>query len=402
MTAQKICILTETYYPVVGGGETQTRSLAEGLSACGWRVVVITRRSDSSLRSVEQFGKIKVYRLPPVGSEHLKKWGLGVTTLPRLIKLRQQYDLIFVSGYRVLGIPAVLVSQLLGKSCVLKADSQGEFSGDFFAAGLARFGLTLSMLPVKLFLGVRNKLLKSSDAFVALSTQIEAELKNGGIDAEDIQTIPNSVDTKKFRPVSHDKKNILRRKLNLPEQTNIITFTGRLVSYKGLPLLLRVWRKIQQEHENSYLVLLGSGGVDIHNCEAELKTYVQSNGLHESVYFAGEVGNVHEYLQASDLFVFPSENEAFPGALIEAMASGLAVIATSVGAMKEIVLHEENGLMVEPNDFQGLHRALLRLIDRPEMAANLGRAARESVQARYSVETVTEQYVELFCRMARR
>ena len=89
---------------------------------------------------------------------------------------------------------------------------------------------------------------------------------------------------------------------------------------------MRVWLEVQRQHPNVKLLVVGAGGLDIHNCEAELKAYVIANGLQDSVHFTGSVENVHEYLQVADIFVFPTENEAFGISLIEAMACGLPAI----------------------------------------------------------------------------
>jgi glycosyltransferase involved in cell wall biosynthesis len=391
----KICILTETYYPVVGGGETQAQALAEGLIAKGFTVIILTRRSDSSMKRIEQFGEVTVYRLSPVGPQHLKKWGLLITSLPMLIKLRRRYDLILVSGFRVVGIAAVLISKVLGKACILKADSVGEMSGLFFADGLAKLHLHPSFWLVRAFLALRNRVLRRADAFVAISSAVATELVAQGVKPGLIQTIPNSVDTDRFRPVNCHEKCKLRRKLSLPEKDRIVTFTGRLVSYKGLPLLLRVWSEVQAKHILVRLLLVGPGGLDIHNCEAELKAYVSANGLQESVHFTGSVDNVHEYLQASDLFVFPTENEAFGISLIEAMACGLPVVSTSVGGVKDILEHRKNGLVVETGNFQQLYEALDTLISDTMLAASLGQAARQTVQVKYTAEMVTQKYIDM-------
>ena len=104
----KICIFTETYYPVVGGGETQARLLAEGLIDQGHSVIILTRRSVVSLKTHERYGHVDVYRLAPSGVGQLKKWGLLFSSIPMLLKLRHRFDLIFVSGYRIIGLSAVL------------------------------------------------------------------------------------------------------------------------------------------------------------------------------------------------------------------------------------------------------------------------------------------------------
>lgn len=400
MTTPKVCIFTETYHPVVGGGETQARALAEGLVSNSFDVVVFTRRSDVSLKPVERYGAVMVHRIPPVGNEHYKKWGLLLTSLPALIKWRRDYDLIFVSGFRIIGLPAVLISKFFGKACILKADSLGEMSGDFFTDGLAKLRLQPSSFIFKLFLWLRDKVLRQTNAFVAISSEVVTELTSHKVNLRMIQMIPNSVDTNRFYPVKPDVRCELRQKLGLPIENKIIIYTGRLVSYKGLPLLLRVWKEIEHTHKNVSLLLVGAGGLDIHNCEAELKEYVSKNCLQKSVHFTGNVRNVHEYLQASDIFVFPTENEAFGISLIEAMACGLPVISTPVGGVKDILQHKDNSLVVGSGNFQELHDALNRLITDDTLAVCLGKAACQTAQDKYSTENITKQYIELFRRVS--
>jgi glycosyltransferase involved in cell wall biosynthesis len=396
MKSSRICILTETYYPVIGGGETQARAMAESLVDNGYATIVITRRSHASSKKIERLGAITVYRIPPVGQAYYKKWGLLLTSIWALIKTRRLYDLIFVSGFRIAGVSAVIINKCLGKPCILKADSRGEMSGEFFQDGLAKLGLKPSSFLFRSFLWMRNRILKKANSFVAITAEIAAELAACGVKPDMIRSIPNSVDTSQFTPTGYDQKNKLRQELGIPGQKTIITYTGRLVSYKGLPLLLQVWKQIQLNHENVSLYLVGSGGLDIHNCEAELKSYVQENQLNHSVYFTGDVQNVHEYLQTSDIFVFPTENDAFPLSLIEAMACGLPVISTHIGGIKDILKHRQNGLVVKPGDFQELYGALDLMIADDALLTSLGKAARQTIQDKYSTDIVTKKYIEMF------
>jgi glycosyltransferase involved in cell wall biosynthesis len=340
-----------------------------------------------------------VYRLPPVGSGQLKKWGLLISSLPKLIQLRQQYDLIFVSGYRVIGLTAILVGRMFRKPVILKADSQGEMSGEFFSSGLRKFGVSQTSLPFKLFLKFRNFVLRKADAFSAISAEIAAELTENGVPTNKICLIPNSVDTRRFIPVEPEQKSRLREKLNLPHGALIAIYTGRLVSYKGLPQLLKVWNEFRNTHENALLVLVGTGGLDIHNCEDELHEYVKTRDLEQYVLFTGAVQNVPEYLQASDIFVFPTENDAFPSAVVEAMACALPVVATPVGAIKTIITHQENGVLIPPGRSDQLFEALNIMASNKELASRLGRAARTSAQERYSAEIVSKKYLDLFARL---
>lgn len=392
----KVCIFTETYYPVMGGGETQAQLLADGLIADGHSVTVLTRRSDASLKKQERYGAVSVVRLAPVGSGQLKKWGLLISSIPTLIRFRRDYDLIFVSGYRIIGLTAVLLAKLLHKRVVLKADSQGEMSGDFFESGLKKIGVSHRSFLFRMFLGFRNSVLKRADAFSAISPEIASEWTSSGIPSEKIHLIPNCVDTKRFVPVQPAEKISLRNKLNLPQNATIAIYTGRLVSYKGLPLLLKVWDEIRHKRSNLLLILAGTGGLDIHNCEDDLKEYVKVNELEKHVLFTGAVQNVAEYLQASDLFVFPTENDAFPSSIVEAMACGLPVVTTPVGAIKTIVTDGETGMLIQPGNHEKLFQALDVMLSDSALASRFGDAAHQSVHGLYSAEAVSKKYLNLF------
>jgi glycosyltransferase involved in cell wall biosynthesis len=392
----RVCLVTETFYPVVGGGETQARLLAEDLASHGFEVMIVTRRSDRALPEVERMARFTIRRIPPVGSGPLVRWRMLVFCFLALLKLRDEYDIVFVSGYKALGVAAVLIGKLFRKPCILKADSNGEMSGAFFAGGLKKVGFAPSSFGVRLFLSARNAILRGADRFVAISSDIGAELAQNGVPGSRIDTITNSVDTSRFFPVDARRKHELRRTLGIPNDYTVVAFTGRLVSYKGLPLLLRVWNDICRQRSDMLLVLIGSGGLDMHNCEAELRAYVRSQGLQERVVFTGDVRNVDEYLQMSDIFVFPTEKEAFPLALIEAMACGLPVITTPVGGIKDILAHGKNGLLVEPGDAQQLSHALQTLGADIAQRTRLGAAAMASVQARYTRVMVAEKYIALF------
>jgi glycosyltransferase involved in cell wall biosynthesis len=393
--------VTETFHPVVGGGESQARLLAAGLARRGAPTIVLTRRTSPDLARTERIDDITVHRRGPDGAGQFKKWRFGLAVLPALFGLRRSYDLVLVSGFRIAGAAAVVVARTLGRPVVLKADSTGEMSGEFFAPGLARFGVRVDAWPVRALLAVRNAVLRRADAFVAISELLAGEFAAARIPAPAIHRIPNAVDLRRFRPADQRSKAETRHRLGLPEDAQIVTYTGRLVSYKGLPSLLRVWSQLHPAHPTARLVLVGEAGLDIHGCEAELKDFTRRHGLESTVTFTGAVQNVDEYLRASDFFVFPSENEALPSSLLEAMATRLPIIATPVGAIAEFVRHEINGLLIPSRDDSALHAALERLLRDREFGEQLGREAARTVQERYADDTIAERYLELFEHLGR-
>jgi glycosyltransferase involved in cell wall biosynthesis len=390
-----VLLLTETYFPEVGGGEQQARLLSTALTSRGHQITIVTRCSRRDLPRDEFDGRVRVVRLSPAGPGRWRKWGLMVSTIGPLRRLGAQADVVLVSGYRILGVTAVAVTRMLGRPCVLKADSAGEMSGEFFRAGLARGGLTPQSTAVRWLMAARNRVLRQSAAFIAISREIADELQAAGVPRDRIRCLPNGVDTATFRPASDVERVALRRELGLPPGPLAI-YTGRLVSYKGLPTLVRVWSDLRRSGCPCTLVLVGAGGADMHNCEDELRSYVAANGLEETVRFTGAVTGVERYLRAADLFVFPTENEAFGVSLIEAMACGLPSVATPVGGIRDFLVHGENGLLVDAGSGTRLREAIETLLADRSLAAALGRRARETVMNRFAAGVVADQYVQLF------
>ena len=133
------------------------------------------------------------------------------------------------------------------------------------------------------------------------------------------------------------------------------------------------------------------------SCEDELRRFVRARGIEDRVKFTGYVRNVHEYLQAADLFVFPTEGEAFPLSLVEAMSCGLPVIASRVGGIPEIVTHGRDGILVDPANPEALAREIAFLMKETPTAGSLGSNARRTVCEAYSIESVASQYFESLC-----
>ncbi|HMP89143.1 MAG TPA: glycosyltransferase family 4 protein [Kiritimatiellia bacterium] len=395
----RLCVLLESYYPVVGGMEAQARNLAGALKQAGVPLFFLTRRPSADLKPVDEVDGLEVVRVGPVGPSSRLRWLMVVSCLPALIRRRRDYDIIFVPGFRAVGLSAVWAAKWLGKRTVLKAESSGELSGEFFAGGFDKSRIGSKSGLARFLIKLRNRVLLRADAFVGLSSEQAAEFQSCGVASGRIQVIPQCLDETIFHPVDQAAKTELRKKLGLPVDQPLAVFTGRLVSYKGLPTLLRAWKRICAERTGGHLALVGAGGVDIYNCEDDLKKYVAENGLSDRVTFTGAVSNVPEYLKAADIYAFPTENEAFGLALIEAMSCGLAVMSTTTGGIKDFIEDEKNGLVVRSGNEDDMVNQLQRLLDDPATRARLGGAARETVTTRFTLDAVVRQYLDVFARM---
>ena len=388
---RRVLILTETYTPEVGGGETQARALAEGLVGLGMSVGLLTRRSQSDSPRTETLGGVDVQRRGPSGRGQLKKWALLVTLLPELLGQLRRADVVIVCGYRILALLVVPLCRGLGVPCLLKADSQGEHSGVFFHRGLRAAGIPPDSWPVRAGLRLRSQVLRGADRFVAISSTIEAELLEHGVPADRILRIPNGVDVERFKPAAPTDRSRERHAVGLPESARVVIYTGRLVRYKGLLELIEAWNGIRATRADAHLLLVGAGGLDVDACEDELRERVRSLGLEDTVQFTGAVTNVADLLRQADVFVFPSRDEAFGLAPVEAMAAGLAVVSTHCGGLVDIVRDGETGIVVAPSP-PSIAEGVGRLLDDEALRRRLGEAARRDAVERFSIQSVVGRY----------
>ena len=395
----RICLLTETFFPVVGGGETHARLLASHLNLLGMTTFVLTRRTSPGLARSESVNGVRVIRVRPSGLGRLGKYAMIPFAMMALVRMRAAYDAIVVCGFRVLGAPAVLVARALGKTCVLRAEAEGEMSGGYASA----FGKPFA--PVGFifrgWIALRNRVLRRADGFVSISRPVAQEYMRCGVSAVKIIHLPNGVDSEVFRPVDRPARGVLRERLGLPTHAVISAYSGKLNRGKGLEHLLKAWVSVIQSNPSAHLVLIGSGGGMTLSCEDELRRFARASGIEGRVTFTGYVHNVHEYLQAADLFVFPTEGEAFGLSLVEAMSCGLPVIASRVGAIPEIVTHGRDGILVEPANPDALATEIAFLMEEAPTAGSLGANARRRVCEAYSIESVASRYHQSLCALCR-
>lgn len=386
-----VCILSECAWPDIGGGVTQAMSLANGLIRNGFSVFFLTQTKGLRILRYECVGTVPIFRIPTF-SNRFGKYIMLVPVFFYLCKYKKKYNIIYVPGFRVLGVLGVICARLFRKKCILKAEGIGEFSGEVFRWGSSVLKFPILYKITSIIIKIRNIILKKADRFIAISNVIKDEFTNSGVDPKDIVYIPNGIDMKRFHPVTNKDKYGLREKLNLPQGKKIFIYTGRLNKGKGLELLLRVWKQIIDSGRDVYLILAGSGSYQFLSVEDELKDFVCENKLEDRVRFTGYVDNIEEYLMASDIFIFPSETESFGCSVAEALACGLPVISTNVGGIPDIV-KKKDGILVNPNSQDELYKAIEEII--LENSSNLN----PFLSQEFYLEKVLQGYISLLCHL---
>jgi len=194
-----------------------------------------------------------------------------------------------------------------------------------------------------------------------------------------IRVIPNGIDLRPYAERTIERP--IRR----------IVTVANLRPEKAHEVLFQAARLVLRRCPDVEFVIAGDGPR-----RQELEAMTRGLGIESRVRFLGHCEQVAGLLAENDAFVLPSRSEAFPNSVLEAMASGLPIVASRVGGILELIEHQRTGVLVPPDDERALGYALLDLIQWTGHAATLGRAARRAVETRYSFDRMVAAYERLY------
>ncbi len=391
----RVLFLTESFHPVLGGGEEHIRALGRGLARSGVPATVVTRRGERAWAAREDLEGIRVVRVPPSGPGRTGKYGMIPGALRALFRERAHYDVVVVRGTRVLGLPGLFAGRALGKAVVLQPEVNGEMTGEAYTWGKA-WGEGVLGRAVRGGTSLRNLLFRDADAFVAMSGAIRQEFLATGMPGDRVALIPHGIDTHRFRPASREERAGLRARLGLADSARIIIYTGRLLRGKGLEALVDATARLAARDPEARLLLVGSGGGQALSVEHELRERVTRAGLQSRVAFTGRVEAVEDYLRASDVFAFPSVFEGLGISLVEASACGLPAVGSRTGGIVDVIEDGVTGLLVPPADAVALESALAGLLANGARREQMGAQARERACRLFSAEDSLARYRTLF------
>lgn len=202
----------------------------------------------------------------------------------------------------------------------------------------------------------------------------------GGGAADYIQLVREGINLDSFERTRHDKEQA-RREWNIAEEHKVVACLARLHPMKGQDNLLLAAPEVLKRYPETLFLIAGEGG-ELPRLE-KLRDHL---GLSQSVRFTGQVTDVPSLLAATDILCHPSLADGLPNAVVEAMAMGLPVVASSVGGIPEVIEDRVSGLLVPPHDIKAISKALLGLLEEPKTAARLGQRAEKDVRIEFSLE----------------
>jgi glycosyltransferase involved in cell wall biosynthesis len=383
----KILLATVFDYPHAGGLSTHVTTLKAGLEARGHEVDVLSF-SDISPVSQNLLAKGPSFILNKLSKGSGIIWSHHVRQkmLYRLIKQHKSKGYDIINAQEVFatlaavetGIPTVttvhgyMTYEAISRGSVLEGSRQAHY---------------LLQKEVEAYTKTRK--------IVTVDQRIKNYVfEKAGVEATAIR---NFIDINSFKP---DKENRLayRRKHGFAEDTNIIFVPRRLTKKNGVIYPVLALPQVLEKYPNTMLVYAGMG-----EAFQELKSLIHEKGLEEKTKLLGAIPHeaIKEYYALSDIVLVPSVHsagveEATSISALEAMGSGSPLIASAVGGLKEIVRHEQDGLLVEEKNVDQLAQAIIYLLDHPEIGQKFAKEARRKIEEEYSHLAAAKKYEEIY------
>ncbi|WP_428926739.1 glycosyltransferase family 4 protein [Marinibacterium sp. SX1] len=325
------------------------------------------------------------------------RWSGVTSTVFRLVPVQKSRIGIACTGPRLpADLPRLSLLQLLlmrpGKRRVWHARRNTEMLAGLALKWLLRKNLRLVFTSAAQRAHSRYTrwLIHRMDAVVATSE------KAGSFLTVPHRVIMHGVDCDRFRPAAH--KRDVKDALGLPADHCLIGCFGRIRHQKGTDRFVEIMMRLVKRHPDVTAVITGGTTPDNRAFLDDLTGRVTRAGFGGRILFMGEQpdGKVPEFFRAMDIFVAPQRWEGFGLTPLEAMASGVPVVATRAGAFEEMIRAGDTGLIVDTDDDAGLEAAIETLIADPDRRADMGRTARAHVLDAFALETEAAALTALY------
>ncbi len=376
-TADAPLIAHVIYRLDMGGLENGLVNLINRIPAERFRHAIICLTDYSEFRQRIQRNDVPVFALgKPAGNSpvtHFKLWRLLKRLRPDIVHTRN-----------LAGLEGALPAALAGVPVRIHGE-HGRDMGDLDGSNLRRQRLRRLFKPFV-------------HQYIALSKDLERYLRDQiQVSPAKVTQVYNGVDTELFYP-ARDTREPLPNPDFAPPGAFVIGTVGRMQAVKDQLTLARAFvlllRMVPQVERRLRLVMVGDGPL-----REQVAGILSQAGAGKLAWLAGERDDVPQLMRGLDLFVLPSLAEGVSNTLLEAMASGLPVVATAVGGNPELVDDGRTGRLVPAADPQALALAIREYVVNPEMAKRQGSAARRITEQRFGLDVMVKKYIDLYDRV---
>ena len=388
----QVCQIFSHYTPVLAGAAERFRRYAPGLQTRGVETEVITSRSDPSHAAQERIddcvdvlrvetGEIvreRDHSLYQAVAEHLNAQGRGSPQVVQTIKMDRR---IFRSLWQIKRQGRALMYV----STMVEPETWGR-------TVLHRWvNLQMQMWSQRVF-----------DAVVVGSPVMAVAQRRMGVSERRLHVISHGVDTKRFQPAVGEPPSLIEDVL--PANARVCLYVGHLIPRKGVSTLLQAWPAVAACHPDAWLVLVGAvhrPTISSEEERQEIETY--QNKLFKKlkslprVLHIPQQTDIQRWYQMADVFVFPSTQEGFPNALLEAMSTGLPCLTRRFLGFPEGQLGEQTGVIQVLDDApESWSTAMSALLSDAALQSRMGTAAREIILRDHALDKTLDAYASLY------
>jgi glycosyltransferase involved in cell wall biosynthesis len=241
-------------------------------------------------------------------------------------------------------------------------------------------------LLVSLYGRVDRFVLRKYARVVAVSDEVRQRLLQAGVRNDNIRMVSNGIDLRQF-----DGALAVHREDTTPDRALVVGLVGRLAWEKGVDLFLRAAAKVLLEVPETRFVVVGEGPD-----QEKLERLLDELNIRTNVEMLGRREDMASVYASLDVMVSSSRQEGLPMAVLEGMASGLALVATAVGAVPTVVMNGRTGMLVPAEDAELLAAGMVELLLNPDKRKRLGGAARQLIEDDYSAARMTKDYLRVY------
>jgi PEP-CTERM/exosortase A-associated glycosyltransferase len=298
-------------------------------------------------------------------------------------------ELIHAHSPVLCGLPAAAAARRLGVPVVYEIRAFWEDAAEYSGRGRRgspRYAATRAL---------ETRVASSVDVVVAICEGIRRDLVARGIPADRVAVVPNGVDSARFAPKAPDEATLDRYGFR---DKIVVAYIGSLFRYEGVPTLLHALRRMLATRDDVRGLIVGSG-----EAETELREQHHRLGLGAKVVLTGAVppAEAERLYTVTDVLAYPRERHRLtelvtPLKPLEAMSMGKVVVGSDVGGLKELIHHEETGLLFHAGSVAELEHALGRAVDHASLRRRLGEQARAHVVERRDWRRLAARYLEVY------
>jgi 1,4-alpha-glucan branching enzyme len=390
----KVCFISPEYLPLSGGTGAYVYYLSNELIKNGFSTNIVTGGNEARDVKVNQQLSVNFLKIPKMPI--VKSFMFAGYSYRKLNSIRDTLK-TDITHVNLPLVPNFAVPPNFGKALISTVHS--TWKGEAEAIRGEPYSRLNSnekfLVSFNWFLRIfERKMIERSNKLIAVSDFTRRELKQYYKISEDkIRVIHNGVDTRKFHPATDKRK--VKGELGFNPDDIAILSVGRLYARKGLFTLIESMPAVVRRFPNAKFIVSGKGQS---NEMKKLVVCADRLGVRNNIIFTGYFPDkkLPKLYQAADVFAFSTFYEHHPFAVLEALSTGLPVVTTNVGGIPETIDDGKNGFTCEPFNAKQFSDRILRLLEHPSQASEMGLLARKTIEDRFDWRLVVKKVLKVY------